>query len=134
MSDITVITPPDKIFNQNLNIFLLYPSDQIKTDLQNILANSTIKLNVYIYDIQDEHDIDWLLSVQKMSDVTIIDLEKLPTEVKQLESYFVSQSNTYWLTKGENIWYNKLSVNRVYDINFIKDKIGGDKVEKEQQI
>jgi len=132
MSDITVITPPDKIFNQNLNIFLLYPSDQIKTDLQNILANSTIKLNVYIYDIQDEHDIDWLLSVQKMSDVTIIDLEKLPTEVKQLESYFVSQSNTYWLTKGENIWYNKLSVNRVYDINFITDKIGGDKVEKEQ--
>lgn len=134
MSDITVITPPDKIFNQKFNIFLLYPSDKIKSDLQELLANSTQKVNVYIYENMDEHDIDWLLSVQKMSDITIVELEQLPSEVKQLESYLVSQSNTYWLTKGENIWYNKLSVNRIYDINFLQHKIGGDEVETEQQI
>lgn len=132
MSDITVITPPDKIFNQKFNIFLLYPSDKIKSDLQELLANSTQKVNVYIYENMDEHDIDWLLSVQKMSDITIVELEQLPSEVKQLESYLVSQSNTYWLTKGENIWYNKLSVNRIYDINFLQHKIGGDEVETEQ--
>lgn len=132
MSDITVITPPDKIFNQKFNIFLLYPSDKIKSDLQELLAEGTQKVNVYIYENTDEHDIDWLLSVQKMSDTTIVELEQLPSEVKQLESYLVSQSNTYWLTKGENIWYNKLSVNRIYDINFLQHKIGGDEVEKEQ--
>jgi len=130
MSDITVITPPDKIFNQKFNIFLLYPSDKVKSDLQELLANSTQKVNVYIYETNDEHDIDWLLSVQKMSDITIVELEQLPSEVKQLESYLVSQSNTYWLTKGENIWYNKLSVNRIYDLNFLTTKLGGT-VEKE---
>jgi|TARA_X000000950_G_scaffold104554_1_gene131806 hypothetical protein len=125
MSDITVITPPDKIFNEKINIFLLYPSNKIKTDLQDILAEITTKVNVYIYEKKDEHDVDWLLSVQKMSDISIIELDQLPNEIKQIESYLISQSNTYWLTKGDNIWYNKLNVNRVYDLHFLNSKLGG---------
>lgn len=130
MSDITVITPPDKIFNQNTNIFLLYPSDKIKSDLQDILANSKTKVNIYIYENKDEHDVDWLFTIQKISDITIVELEELPLEIKQIQSYLVSQSNTYWLTKGENIWYNKLSVNRVYDLHFLNTKLGGETLEK----
>jgi len=130
MSNITLITPPDKIFNQNINILLLYPSQKLKNDLQDFLASSTDPINVYIYENKDEHDIDWLLSVHKMSEIVLIELEDLPSEIRQIESYLISQSNTYWLTKGENMFYNKLSVNRIYDLDFLKTKIGGT-VEKE---
>jgi len=125
MSNITLITPPDKIFNQNINIFLIYPSQKLKNDLQDFLASSTESINVYIYENKDEHDIDWLLSVHKMTEIVIIELEDLPSEIRQIESYLISQSNTYWLTKGENMWYNKLSVNRIYDLDFLTTKIGG---------
>jgi len=130
MSDITIITPPDKIFNQNINLLLLYPNEAIKNDLQDILSNSKDPVNVYIYDINEEHQVDWLLSVHKFCNYVIADLDNFPAEIKQIESYLISQSNTYWLTKGENMYYNKISANRVYDINFLQTKIGGT-VEKE---
>ena len=125
MSNITLITPPDKVFNQNTNIFLLYPSEKIKSDLQDVLADTVSPVNIYMYENADEHDIDWLLSVHKLSDIVLVELEQLPSEIKQIEAYLISQSNTYWLTKGENIWYNKLSVNKIYDLNFLTTKLGG---------
>ena len=125
MSNITLITPPDKVFNQNTNIFLLYPSEKIKSDLQDVLANTVSPVNIYLYENTDEHDIDWLLSIHKLSDIVLVELEQLPSEIKQIEAYLISQSNTYWLTKGENIWYNKLSVNKIYDLNFLTTKLGG---------
>ena len=125
MSNITLITPPDKVFNQNTNIFLLYPSEKIKSDLQDVLADTVSPVNIYMYENTEEHDIDWLLSVHKLSDIVLVELEQLPTEIKQIEAYLISQSNTYWLTKGENIWYNKLSVNKIYDLNFLTTKLGG---------
>lgn len=125
MSNITLITPPDKVFNQNTNIFLLYPSEKIKSDLQDILADTISPVNIYLYENTDEHDIDWLLSIHKLSDIVLVELEQLPSEIKQIEAYLISQSNTYWLTKGENVWYNKLSVNKIYDLNFLTTKLGG---------
>ena len=125
MSNITLITPPDKVFNQNTNIFLLYPSEKIKSDLQDVLANTVSPVNIYLYENTDEHDIDWLLSIHKLSDIVLVELEQLPSEIKQIEAYLISQSNTYWLTKGENVWYNKLSVNKIYDLNFLTTKLGG---------
>ena len=125
MSNITLITPPDKVFNQNTNIFLLYPSEKIKSDLQDVLADTVSPVNIYMYENTEEHDIDWLLSVHKLSDIVLVELEQLPTEIKQIEAYLISQSNTYWLTKGENVWYNKLSVNKIYDLNFLTTKLGG---------
>jgi flagellar biosynthesis protein FliP len=125
MSNITLITPPDKIFNQNTNIFLLYPSEKIKSDLQDVLADTVSPVNIYLYENTDEHDIDWLLSIHKLSDIVLVELEQLPSEIKQIEAYLISQSNTYWLTKGENVWYNKLSVNKIYDLNFLTTKLGG---------
>jgi len=125
MSNITLITPPDKVFNQNTNIFLLYPSEKIKSDLQDVLADTVSPVNIYMYENTEEHDIDWLLSVHKLSDIVLVELEQLPLEIKQIEAYLISQSNTYWLTKGENVWYNKLSVNKIYDLNFLTTKLGG---------
>jgi hypothetical protein len=132
MSDITLITPPDKIFNKNTSIFLLYPSQKMKADIQQFLSEATSKFNVYMYENIEDHDIDWILSVHKMSDYVIIELEQLPLEIKQLESFLISHSNTYWLTNGENMYYNKISTNKVYNLDFLKTATGGDKIEKKQ--
>lgn len=125
-SKVILITPPDKIFNQNPNLLLIYPSSHIKDQLQQILANSQESQNVYIYNVEDEHhDIDWILSVAKMSDVVIIDIDNCPNNIKALSSYIVSLPQTYWLTAEDTFCYNKLSANRIYGLDAIENIIGG---------
>ncbi len=130
MSDILLITPPDKIFNQNKSILLIYPTEAAKNSVQNYLAETELTLNVYIYDkLADEsQEIDWLLSIAKQSEFVFIDIDNCESAVRDLASYFVSFVNCYWLTQSENIIYNRLSSNRIYDTDSIKFVIG-DKIE-----
>lgn len=130
MSQITLITPPDKIYNKNKNILLVYPSDKIKNELQDILSSTVDAVNIYIYENKEPQDIDWLLGVHKMCEFVILELEQLPLEIKKIESYLVSNSNTYWLTNGENVYYNKISANKIYNLDFLNNKLGG-VIEKE---
>ena len=48
MSDITLITPPDKIFNQSKSILLIYPSEESRQAVQSFLAQSDQHFNVYL--------------------------------------------------------------------------------------
>jgi hypothetical protein len=121
---IVLITPPDKIFNQNHSVLLISPSDSIRTQAQEILSKSNGKQNIYIYNVVDA-DVDWLLSVAKMSDVVILDYDNCPEHVKCLSSYLISLPHTYWLTKDDWMLYNKLSPNRIYGLDVIEDLIGG---------
>lgn len=124
MSDITLITPPDKVFNKNKSILLVYPSDQSRNEIQNILAELKDPINVYLYN--EDVDIDWLLTTHKFCDVVFLDIDNFPAEMSKLTSFLVSFSNTFWLTKGEHLYYNKLSNKRVYDYNFLNATLGGD--------
>lgn len=129
---IVLITPPDKIFNQNPNCLLIYPSHAIKKQAQDILAKPKGHQNVYLYEVAEEdQDIDWLLTVSKFCDLVIIDLDNCPHEIKMLGSYLVSLPNTYWLTADDNLCYNKLSPNRIYGLDTIEHLIG-DKVEQQE--
>lgn len=126
---IILITPPDKIFNQNINCLLLYPSDGVRQQAEQILANSNQGLNIYLYNTvpneEEEHDIDWLLTVAKMSDVVIFDIDNSEQHVKMLGSYLVSLPQTYWLTSEDTWLYNKLSPSRIYGLDAIEHLIGG---------
>jgi hypothetical protein len=124
MSDITLITPPDKIFNQSNSILLVYPSDESKQAIQTFLAESNKHFNVFLY--TEELDIDWLLSVHKFCERTFLELDNLPPELTKLVSYFISFNSTFWLTKGEHLYYNKLSANRIYNFEFLNTWIGGE--------
>jgi hypothetical protein len=62
LGKITVITPPDKLFNLNLSYLLVKPSTIVKQQFQTILSKSIDDLNVFIYD-NTEDDIGWMLSV-----------------------------------------------------------------------
>ena len=130
MHDITLITPPDKVFNKNVSIFLIYPTAEIKKSLQDILAEINKPINVYLYDKVDTHDFDWLLSIHKFADIAILDLDNIDTELTQIVSYLISFDNTYWLTKGSTMLYNKISNKQIYNLDFLNDKLGGN-IEKE---
>lgn len=123
---ITLITPPDKVFNQSTSCLLIYPSNSVKEQAQTILNNAVGHRNVYMYSVSDdESDIDWLLSIAKMSDVVILDLDNCSRHVKMLAAYIISLPQTYWLTNEDKWLYNKLSPNRIYGLDVIEHLIGG---------
>jgi hypothetical protein len=129
---IVLITPPDKIFNQNHSCLLIYPSKEVKQQAQDILSRSNGRQNIYLYDVDDEfQDLDWLLTVAKMCDVVVLDLDNCSYEVKMFASYIISLPHTYWLTAEDTLLYNKLSPNRIYGLDVIEHLIGG-KLEQAQ--
>jgi hypothetical protein len=124
-NNILLITPPDKIFNQNYSILLIYPNDEIRQQATSILSNSEGMQNVYLYNFEEEDaDVDWLLSVAKMSDIVILDYDNSNQHVKHLASYIISLPHTYWLTSNDKMLYNKLSPNRIYGLDVIENLIG----------
>ena len=133
MSDILLITPPDKIFNQNKSCLLIYPTETVRREAQVILAELTESYNVYVYAVSEEHehDIEWLLAVSRYADVTVLDIDNSDSKVKNLASYLVSLPRTYWLTSEDNSCYHMLSPNRIWGLDSIRNILGGSIEEQE---
>ena len=133
MSNITLITPIDKLYSSELSILLVYPNSKIKEQLQNILAEIDCNIHIYLYELESEHEIEWLFDVQALCDYTVIDIDNSTSVIRDLTSYMISKDNTFWLTNGSGTYYNVISKNRIFDLDFLKTKIGGSIVEKQQQ-
>lgn len=118
MNKINLITPPDKLFNEALSILLIYPSSYIKDQLQPLLQEIDIAINIYLY---EEENIDWLFDIISSVDYIILDIDNSDTTVKDLVSFLIAKPKTYWLTQSNYPVYNKLSVNRIYDLDIIKN-------------
>ena len=114
MSKISVITPPDKLYNKSYSFVLIYPNDDIKEQLQTLIEDWKDPINVYMY---EEEAIDWLLDIVQSADTVILNLDDCDTQIRDLSSYLVSLPNVFWLTKAEVPVYNKLSVNRIYNLD-----------------
>tara|TARA_B100000925_G_C21683342_1_gene335043 strand:- start:48 stop:422 length:375 start_codon:yes stop_codon:yes gene_type:complete len=124
MSKINLITPPDILHNKNRSILCISLQEEHKQELQNILADTNENLNVYVFD-NNITEIDWLLNLHRSCELCIANLDNFPVEIRAIMSYLISFDNTYWLTKGEEILYNKISSNRIFKLDQIKEKIGG---------
>jgi hypothetical protein len=125
MADINLITAPDRLYNYAKSFLLIYPGVVVKEQFNNLLAHFDLPYNVYLYEhAGDSHEIDWLLSTQKLVDFTILDIDNCPGEIKNLVSYFIADPKTYWLTNGEQMFYNKISNKRIYNLDHLADKIG----------
>jgi len=120
---LNLITPPDKLFNDCITITMIYPSAALKDEMQAVLHTQETDINVYVYEL-DEHEqnLDWLLSVCRMSDYVILDLDNSSQQVRMLASYLISKSNTYWLTNSPNSVYTMLSVKQIYNLDFLKQE------------
>jgi|TARA_B100000035_G_scaffold3716_1_gene3302 hypothetical protein len=120
MTKINVITPPDILHNQNQSILLIYPSTELRQEFQKYLEVVGKSVNVYLYDPTDEEvDIAWLLALAKICEIVILDLDQMQPLEKNFASYLISLPNTFYLTKDDVTPYNKLSLNRVYDLNWL---------------
>jgi hypothetical protein len=122
LGKITVITPPDKLFNLNLSYLLVKPSVHIKQQFQAILSKSIDDLNVFIYD-QDETDVSWMLGVSQQVDVLIVDIDNCDPVTKQFVTFLIAQPNAYYITNDELTPYNLISKNRIWDLDSIVEQL-----------
>ena len=108
MKNINIITPPDKLFNDAVQVLLVYPTTDLKNAIQDKLVDIEDDINIYVYDKENysTEDIDWLLTIFKMSDIAIIDVDNVQSHARDLLSYMIAKPKTFWLTKGENRVYN----------------------------
>lgn len=130
LGKITVITPPDKLFNLNLSYLLVKPSMVVKEQFQTILSHSIDDLNVFIYD-SDETDISWMLSVAQQVDVVIIDVDHCDYVTKQFITFMLAQPNCHYITSDELTPYNLISKNRIYSLEQIVERIMEDDEEED---
>ena len=122
LGKITVITPPDKLFNLNLSYLLVKPSTLVKQQFQTILSKSIDDLNVFIYD-NTEDDIGWMLSVAQQVDVVIIDVDSCDPVTKSFVTFLLAQPNAHYITLDETTPYNLISKNRIWDLDFIIEQL-----------
>lgn len=122
LGKINLITPPDKLFNLNLTYLLVKPSNKVKLQFQQILSRSLDELNVYIFD-DDETDTEWMLSVSQQSDIIIIDIDNCDPTTKLFASFLLAQPNTHYLTNDELTPWGLISRNRIYNLDWIIEKI-----------
>lgn len=126
MDLITVITPPDKLFNSSQSILVITPSNNIKLQLQTFLSDYSYDMNVYVYE-EENDDIDWLLSVMKACECVLFDIDNSGPILRNLSGFIVSQKNVFYLTKDSKTPYNMLSKNRVYDLSWLYTYFNGEK-------
>lgn len=126
MTNITVVTPPDVIHTNELSFLLIHPSNLIKQQFQEIIERIEGRIVVYLYEQdEDDEEVDWLLSRCRSSNIVIMDIDNCPPKIKDLTAYIIANTNTFWLTNAGDNHYNKLSVNRIFTLDFLEQKIGG---------
>ena len=126
-NQIKIITSPDILYNDSVQILLISPSKNLQKEMQDkYLASTKDDVNVYYFNdkVYDKENINWLLSVFKMSDIVIIDIDNSPAYLRDLLSYMIGKNKTYWLTNAHDIVYNHISKNKVYTLDFMST-IGG---------
>lgn len=132
LGKITVITPPDKLFNLTISYLLVKPSLHVKHQFQTILSKSIDDINVFIYD-QDESDIDWLLSVAMQADVVIIDVDNCDPITRQFITFMIAQPNAHYITNDELTPYNLISKNRIYNLDWLVEQLKDSEEDEEDR-
>ena len=124
LGNITVITSPDVIFNDNLSYLLVKPSLHIKHQFQTILSECFGDINVFIYDDSDT-DLAWLLSRAHHADVIIVDIDNCDPITKQFITLILTRPNTHYITSDEVTPYGIISRNRIYNLDLIVEQLLG---------
>jgi len=132
LGKITLITPPDKLFNMNLSYLLIKPSTHIKQQFQTILSQSIDDLNIFIYDNED-NDIGWMLSIAVQVDCIIIDIDNCDPVTQKFITFLIAQpNNVYYITNDENTPYNLISKNRIYNLDVIVERLKNEQEEDDE--
>ena len=131
LGKLNLITPPDKLFNQNINYLLIKPSTEIKIQFQQILSQLIDDINVFIFD-EKESDMDWMLSVAHQCDAVIIDIDNCDPVTKNFVSYLLSMPYCHYITTDELTPWNLISKNRIYNLDILIQEDDEEKEEDEE--
>ena len=118
---INLITPPDILYNHTTSILLVHPTDTIKEQVNDILKDVEQDINIYLHETDEEQE--WVLNLHRLCDYVIVDVDNCPQQTKDAIGYFISFPNTFWLTNGENIYYNSISNKRIYHLDWLGEKL-----------
>jgi hypothetical protein len=121
LGKITLITPPDQLFNLTYSYLLVRPSTVVKEQFQTILSKSIEDINVFIFD-EGETDIAWLLGTAQRVDCVIIDIDNCDNLIRSFISLILAQPNTSYITTDETTPYNLISKNRIYNLDQIAER------------
>lgn len=116
---IKIITSPDIVIDQSPSILLVAPDKFLKKNLENFIAEKKQPLNLYFY-FGNENDIKWLLTISKLSDFIIIDIDNCTNNILNFVSYMLTIPNSYYKTKNDNNDWSLINKNRFYDFPDIK--------------
>jgi len=125
LGKITLVSPPDRLFNMNVSYLLIAPSMHVKQQFQTILSNGFESINVFIYE-NDEYDISWVLSTAFQVDVIIIDVDNCDIVTRQFISFILAQPNSYYITSDESTPFDLISKNRIYNLDWLAEQIRAD--------
>ena len=118
---LNLITPPDKLFNNNKSFLLMNPSDIVKEQFNEMAKQLGENLNVYLFDAETP-DVGWLLDVVNQVDTIILDVDNTRNEYQWLIGYLLSFDKTFYLTKAEEMSYNVINTRRIYDVRQIAEE------------
>ena len=118
---LNLITPPDKLFNNNKRFLLMNPSDIVKEQFNEMAKQLGENLNVYLFDAETP-DVGWLLDVVNQVDTIILDVDNTRNEYQWLIGYLLSFDKTFYLTKAEEMSYNVINTRRIYDVRQIAEE------------
>lgn len=124
MKNINLVTPPDKLYNNNLEILLVYPSVDIQNQLlDQFLSSYKEGVNVYLFDDVDykkEH-VAWVLDVFKSADIVIVNVDNCEPFFKDMLSYMISNDKTHWLTNSSDSIFSHISNKRIYNLDWLNN-------------
>lgn len=107
-----LITAPDTLQNENVSVVLINPSEEDKANFNSIAKNLENSINLYLH---EQSNVEWLIDVVKFCDYVYINLDN-SKDIEWLYGWILNYSKTFFLTSMDHMPYNKINVNRVYDI------------------
>ena len=118
----TLITPPDTLQNENVSILLINPSDQDKDSFNNVAKDLRKSINLYLFDEEVNDDTSWLIDVAQSSNYIIINIDR-SKKIDWLIGWLLNFNKTFYLTTSDHMPYNKINVNKVYDISQVAEGV-----------
>jgi hypothetical protein len=122
MSRINLITAPDRLYNANISILLINPSETVKADFNRAILNLDKEINLYLYETTQINDYDWLVTVSNTVDYIVLDITNSNKEFWLL-GYILSLPQTHYLSSSNETPYHLLNNNRIYDFSTLMEKL-----------
>ena len=122
MSEIKLITPPDKLLNNNKSFLLVNLKDTFKDEFNNIMKNINVNINLYMYDEAGYKDsANWLIEISNLADYIILDIDQTGLD-NWLIGYLLAKNHTFYtcIDIPKPRPYNLINSNRIFNLDPIK--------------